>query len=95
MSKELNIKIADCEKRYGACREIVTLLDIACNALKIARKRHKRANTDNEEEAKTERDLLIVIHDITSLRDEYADRVSDMADFISSNKKGEKKTCEE
>lgn len=84
--KELGESITRNEKRFAACEDIVNLLESAIGILRVAK---KRQSTVYESIANGEyrAEMLTILGDLTSMKKEYSDIASEIADDIAIARK--------
>ena len=80
--KELGEQITRDTKRYAACEEISNLIDVAIGALRVAKKHQGDVYDNNTGSDEQSRDLLTILYDLASMKAEYQDIASDIADDI-------------
>ena len=85
--KELGELITKNTKRYAACEEIVNLIDVALGALKVAKKHQSTVYDTNVATDEISGDMLTIIYDLLSMKEEYSDIASEIADDIKKARK--------
>ena len=78
--KELGLQITRNEKRYAACEEVANLIDVALGALRVAKKHQGDVFELDVASSELSGNMLTVIADLMSMREEYLDIASDIAD---------------